>query len=88
MTAIIVNILNWLSGCITGFIPAIEVGDGALSKSIDAVAYIADMVSQMNWIFPVPDAFLILGLLCGVRLVKLGVFVVNWIIRRIFDVIP
>ena len=88
MTDIIVNLLSWLSSCIYTYFPAITVGDGALSKAVDAVAYLADLVARMNWIFPLPDAFLILSILFGIKLAKIVIFVVNWIVRRIFDLIP
>lgn len=88
MTGIIVNVLNWLAGVITAHIPAITLDSGVLGNVSDAIAYVLDVVAKTNWIFPVPDALLIIGIVIGFTLVKVGIFVANWVIQRIFDVIP
>lgn len=88
MTDMIVNLLKWLSGLITDYIPAVTLDGGVLGNIADGIAYVLDVVVKANWIFPVPDALLIIGIVFGFSLVKVGIFVVNWVIRRIFDVIP
>lgn len=88
MTDMIVNLLEWLSGLITDHVPAVTLDGGVLGNIADGIAYVLDIVAKANWIFPVPDALLIISIVFGFSLVKVGIFVVNWVIRRIFDVIP
>lgn len=87
MTGIIVNFLTWLAGLITAHFPTVEMG-GSLANVVDGVTYLVNMVAKSNWLFPVPDIMLVLGILLGIRSFKLGMFVLNWVVRRILDVVP
>ena len=88
MTNIIVSFFNLLSDLITNYFPTFTLGDGVLSKVIDAFAYFVKLISDINWLVPVDDALLIISLIVGYKAVMFVVFIVNWIIRRIGDIIP
>lgn len=88
MTDIIVTVLSFLSGLIEDWFPAFTLGDGVLSKVVNAFAYFVELVCSVNWLVPVQDALLIIGLITGYYTVMFLIFCGNWIIRRIFDIIP
>lgn len=88
MTGIICNFLDWLAAFIVDHVPAIAVGSDVMDKVSSAVEFLMDVLSNCNWLFPVSDALVIISVLFGIHLVKLLIFIVNWIIRRIADVIP
>ena len=88
MTAIICNVLSWLQNLIVTRVPAMELGDGVLSSVIAALDTFLDFVSNVNWLVPVNDCLLIISLIVGYRLALFAVFVINWVLRRIFDIIP
>lgn len=88
MTGIICNFLDWLAAFVVEHIPAITIGSDVMGNVSSAVELLMDILSGCNWIFPVADALLIISVLFGIQLVKLFIFIANWIIRRIADVIP
>lgn len=88
MTGIICNFLDWLAAFIVEHVPAIMVDSNIIGNVSSAVEFLMDILSDCNWVFPVSDALLIISVLFGIQLVKLFIFIANWIIRRIADVIP
>lgn len=88
MTQIIVNFLNWLSGIVTSFIPAFTIDSAAMSGLSSALSHFKTFIANVNWLVPVNDCLLIISVLVGIQIAKMVVFVVNWIIRRIADIIP
>ena len=46
------------------------------------------MISNIDWLVPVNDVLLIFSLIAGYKVIMFVVFIINWIIRRIGDVIP
>lgn len=68
---------------------------GELSLGIDLVRNIdiylssfLDFLEKVNFLIPLPDMFICLSVTIFLRVAKFVLFVANWIIRRIFDVIP
>ena len=88
MTQLIVGFFDAVANFIATYLPSFTLGNGVLSKVIDAFTYFISMISNLNWLVPVSDVLLIISLLIGYKLTLFTVFVVNWIIRRIADVIP
>lgn len=56
-----------------------------LNKYLDIFV---DWLSAVNFLVPLPDIFTIIVLLMGEYLLQFGLFIVNWIIRRIADFFP
>lgn len=88
MTNLIVRVLSWLAEFITTNIPAITLDDNVLGFVSESIEFVLDIFAKTNWIFPVPDALLIIGIYFGFYGTKLVMFIVNWIIRRIVDAVP
>lgn len=88
MTQLIVAFFNFITGIINNWLPTFTLGDGVLSNVVDAFAYFVKLISNINWLVPVNDVLLIISLLVGYKLVMFVIFIVNWIIKRIGDIIP
>ena len=88
MTNLIVSFLGFLTDLVTNYFPAFSFGNGVLSKVVDAFSYFVQMISNIDWLVPVNDVLLIFSLIAGYKVIMFVVFIINWIIRRIGDVIP
>lgn len=88
MTDIIAKGIEILTDCINNYFPTVSLGDGVMAHMLSAVSYLVDLIASLNWILPVNDILLILSLYFGYKFALFAVAVVNWVVRRIFDVIP
>lgn len=82
---LITTVLNFFSGCISLF-PDIDVSVG--NNVVNGINTFVDILSQCSFILPVVDILLIVSFIAVIRVATLGIFIVNWIIRRIADIIP
>lgn len=87
MTNIIVSFFQFLQSLI-GKLPDLSVDNTALSSMVSAMDTVFDFIGKVNFFIPLDHMLLILGLVYSIRAAKLLLFVINWIIRRIADVIP
>ena len=88
MTNMIVTFLEFLTGVVDTLVPNLSVDSGILANIADGLEVIVEFIAQVNFLIPLPTIFLVLSIVFGFRLVKFTIFVVNWVIRRIADVIP
>lgn len=87
MTQLFTQLLNWLTN-MTNVLPAYQLDSAALDNVSSGLSVIMSFLNQVNYIIPLSDIALILGLDIGIRSFKLSLFVANWVIRRIVDAIP
>lgn len=87
MTAIIVGFFELLASLV-GKLPDLSVNNSVLSSMSSGMDTVFDFISQVNFFIPLDHILLIIGLVYSIRAAKLLLFVINWIIRRIADVIP
>jgi len=59
-----------------------------IDTMIDSIQYIANLVYGASILIPVTDIFIILTIIIAYRMFFVGLFIANWIIRRIADLIP
>lgn len=88
MTDIIVSVLQFLQGIVTDVLPDLSLGDAAVSAIKSGLTTVTEFMAVSGFVIPLPTVFTIVGLVFGFRLAKFGVFLVNWVIRRIADLIP
>lgn len=72
-------------GLLIDLMPTIDIQIPQLNQAID---FFVNLVSAAGILIPVSDIFIILGLVMIVRSSMFLVYIVNWIIRRIGDIIP
>lgn len=87
MTDIFLGFVDFVSGSITE-VPTIEQSLGNIGELINFIQMFYDFVAAANFLVPVPDVFAILSAIFILKVTKTLVWVANWIVQRIFDVIP
>lgn len=50
--------------------------------------YMIDILAQVNFFIPLPDIFAAISVMVTIDIVKFTIFIYNWIVKRIFDIIP
>lgn len=88
MTAIIISFINFLGRVLDTAMPDLSVDSGYLSNVVTGLDMVIDFMAQVNFIVPLPTILLITSIVFSFRLTKFIIFIVNWIVRRIADVIP
>ncbi len=87
MTDMIVGLLDLVSSLIQK-LPELSIDSAHLSSMSSAFSTIIDFLVKANYVVPIDTILLITSIVYGFRVVKFGVFVVNWIIRRLVDAVP
>lgn len=87
MTNIIVSVLSWLEGMV-GKLPDLSIDSGVLSQLINGMNRVIDFVKVANFIVPLDHILIIMGLMYTIRSRKFLIAIINWVIRRIADLIP
>ncbi|MEY8357325.1 hypothetical protein AALB39_28835 [Lachnospiraceae bacterium 54-53] len=88
MTDIIIAVLNFFSSIVESSFPALTADNSIISQVQAAVTAVSGFIAKVNFLVPIDTVFQILGLIVVFKVGKFGVFVVNWVIRRIADIIP
>ena len=47
-----------------------------------------DFLAAVNFLIPLPDIMLAFSFMVSITVIKFTLFIVNWVIKRVFDVIP
>ena len=69
-------------------IPSLSLESAHLSSIVDGLEVIIEFMAQINFLIPLPTILLVISIVYGFRLVKFSIFAINWVIRRIADLIP
>ncbi len=88
MTDIIVSVINWMASIVDMVIPSLSLESAHLSNIVDGLEVIIEFMAQINFLIPLPTILLVISIVYGFRLVKFSIFAINWVIRRIADLIP
>lgn len=88
MTNIICGVLDWIYGILDAILPDLSIDSGIMGNVSDSMSIILSLIAQANCIFPVNTALTILGLVVAINLVKFGIWGINWIVKRITELIP
>ena len=52
------------------------------------VDYLIDILAHVNFLIPLQDIFSSIALMVTIDVVKFTIFIFNWVVKRVFDVIP
>lgn len=88
MTDLICKVLDFLAGMITKFLPTLAIDPAQMASISSGVASVVGFIGKVNFIIPVPTILLILTIVFTFKVSKFLFFIINWIIRRICDLIP
>lgn len=87
MTGLAVSFLEFLKGVIGRF-PDLSVDNGIISNMSQGMDTVFGFIGKVNFFIPLDHMLAIMGLVYVIRNSKFIVFIINWIIRRIADLIP
>lgn len=79
MQNIIVGFFEMIHGFVMSVFPSMN--SGYTSNVVNAITYMANLVSGADFLIPVSDLFAVLTIVIGIKLVMFGIFAVNWVIR-------
>ena len=88
MTGLVTGALDLIANAIDSLLPVYDLSESNYSTISTAFTSVADFLRQVNFIIPLSDILLIVGIDLGMRVFEFALFIGNWIIRRVADVIP
>lgn len=88
MTDIILSIVSFLKNSIWFLLPdAIFVTD-IFTNFASYLNFFTDFLVKVNFLVPLPTIFMCLRLILTIKIIKFGIFMFNWFVRAVLDVIP
>jgi hypothetical protein len=81
LTNIIICLLDFLSFLLNKFLP--NFNSGGTNEISNSITYFVQTISLANYLIPVNTIFTVTGLVIGYKLIMLGIWVANWIIRTV-----
>lgn len=87
-TNMVVAFINFISFIIDGFFPKFSLDQQILDNASEAVSVLNDFLTSVNFIVPLPDIVMIVGLNLGIHIFKMTLFIGNKIGKTILSVIP
>lgn len=88
MTQLLINFIDFVIELALFIVPETLLIDDMLSHLGTYMEYGVNILKAVNFLVPVPLIFAAVSLMVLCRISNLIIFVVDWIIRRVFDVIP
>ena len=88
MTAMIVDMINRFVNYMSLNMPRFDIGTGDMSKIIDSISAVVTFLVDVNFILPLGDIAAIITICLSAEVAKFVAFAVNWVIRRVCDLIP
>lgn len=87
-STLISDLLNWVSSFVSINVPTFGVSNSNMNTIGSSISALSDFIGMVNFIVPLSDIAIIIGLDMALRFSKLTLFIINWVIRRIADLIP
>lgn len=88
MTGMIVDLIDFLINLCSTHLPEYHFSADTTNQISSSITTVAKFLTDVNFILPLGDIITGMVLAVGLRIFKFTLFAGNWIIRRIFDVIP
>lgn len=88
MTDIICTLIKFVRASWSFLIPDALFQLDFVNNFLEYIDFFLDIIVQVNFLIPLPTIFSCLSIMVSLKIVKLVIFVQNWIIRSVLDVIP
>ena len=88
MTGIITKFIKYLSKAVSFLFPDVLFNADIFTNFNKYLDIFIDFLADINFLIPLPDIFIAFGIMVSITTVKFTLFIMNWIIKRICDVIP
>lgn len=91
MTDILNQILNFAFSGVNGLIsdaPTFSISGDTFDAVVSGMQVIYDLIVEVNFLIPLDQICVMIGIDLTLRVSKFATFAINWIIRRVCDVTP
>lgn len=68
--------------------PQTLIGDDILLNITTYAGYALDLLKKVNFLVPIPVIYMVLMAMISIKISMFLIWMVNWVINRVFDVIP
>lgn len=92
LETIILNFIQWIAdlsnNLFTKAFPEDSIISQISSGANDGITFVLDLLIKVNFLVPVPTIMILIGASMVIEVIYFQIFIGNWILRRIFDIIP
>lgn len=88
MTDIILTVINLVKGFITFLIPDALFAADVFTNFWDYINFFIDIIVKVNFLIPVRTIFTCFTIMVSIRIIKFTIFVTNWFIRSVLELLP
>lgn len=88
MTELICNFIDFIIELSSLILPDIAFATDLFSNFGNYIEIGLDLLIKVNFLVPVPLIMSILFIQLMLRIIFIALYILNWVIRRVFDVIP
>ena len=88
LTNFLISLINFVSSGIQNLFPSFSFANQYMDNISSAMQSMYTFLAGVNCFVPLPDIFLIISIDLGIRIFKLILWVGNWTLDQIFEIIP
>lgn len=88
MTNIILSLIKMVKGFGTFLLPDALFNQDIFTNFSLYLDTFTDIVCKVNFLVPLPTLFQCLSIIVALRICKLVIYVQNWLVKAVLDVIP
>lgn len=88
MTGILLKIIKMIRKIMGFLLPASIFAEDIFSNFYNYLDFFVDILIQANFLIPLPTIFHCLEIIIGIKVIKFSIFLTNWLLQAIFDIIP
>ena len=92
LETIILNFIQWIADLSNNLFTKVFPEDSIISQissgANDGITFVLDLLIKVNFLVPVPTIMILIGASMVIEVIYFQIFIGNWILRRIFDIIP
>lgn len=88
MTELINKFIDFVFELLLFVRPDILINADIMINITTYTSYVLDLLKAVNFIIPIPLIYVVLFSMVSLKITLFMLWIVNWVIKRIFDVIP
>lgn len=88
MTQIIIGFISMIKNIVGFLLPDVIFVSDVFTNFADYIVYFVEFLIKVNFLIPLPTIFMCLQIMLSLKVIKFGIFIFNWFVRAVLDVIP
>lgn len=88
MTGIILKFIKIIKGMVGFLLPDAIFNISIFGNFLDTVDWFVEFLVAVNFLIPLPTIFFALKCMVSIKVIKFTIFLCNWCVRRVCDIIP